>query len=96
MLQNGGGVVPLGLYGLSLALNFAWSPIFFKLHDLKLASYEISTLAGVIFATIFAFAKVDTLAAQLMLPYLGWASFATALTWNIYLNNPDVSEESEL
>ena len=90
VLQAGGGPLPLGLYAGQLAMNFIWSPLFFKAHNLKLASYEITALAGVICATIYEFSKVDTLAAQLLLPYLGWSSFATALTWNIYLNNPEV------
>lgn len=30
-------------------------------------------------------------AAQLLIPYLGWVSFATALTYNILQNNPEVS-----
>lgn len=93
VFQAGGGPIPLGLYALQLALNFAWSPLFFKLHNLKVASYEITALAGVLFATIVEFAKVDTLAAELMVPYLGWALFATALTWNIHLNNPDVRDD---
>lgn len=87
----GGGPLPLTLYAAQLALNFAWSPIFFKAHNLKGASLDITALLGVLGATIYEFSKVDTVAAQMMLPYLGWVSFASALTWNIYLNNSQAS-----
>ncbi|PRW60075.1 rab9 effector with kelch motifs [Chlorella sorokiniana] len=87
--QAGAGPLPLALYGIQLALNFAWSPIFFKLKDLRFASIEITALVGMVVATIWEFSKVDKLAAQLLLPYLGWISFAGALTYNIYLNNPE-------
>lgn len=90
--QAGGGPLPLALYGIQLGLNFAWSPLFFNIKDLRLASMEITALVGMVAATIWEFSKVDTLATQLMLPYLGWTSFAAALTWNIYLNNPEKSK----
>ncbi|KAL4534980.1 hypothetical protein Ndes2526B_g05897 [Nannochloris sp. 'desiccata'] len=89
VFQAGGGPLPLGLYATQLALNFIWTPLFFKAHNLKAASYEITALLGTIVATIMAFNKVDETAALLMLPYLGWTTFATCLTWNIHLNNPD-------
>ncbi|KAL4458998.1 hypothetical protein ABPG75_013863 [Micractinium tetrahymenae] len=87
--QAGGGPLPLGLYAAQLALNFAWSPLFFKAHNLKAAAVDITALLGVLGATIYEFNKVDTLAAQLLIPYLGWVSFATALTYNILANNPE-------
>lgn len=34
---------------------------------------------------------LPAVAAQLLIPYLGWVSFATALTINIMQNNPKVS-----
>lgn len=89
--RAGGGPLPLSLYGLQLALNFAWSPLFFKAHNLKAATVDITVLLGVLGATILEFHKVDPTAAALLLPYLAWTSFASALTWNIFLNNPDVS-----
>lgn len=85
---SGGNVtVPLALYAGQLGLNFLWSGLFFKKHDLKAASYEVTALAGAIAATIVAFHKIDPRAAYLLLPYMGWSSFATALTWDIYIRN---------
>ena len=44
--REGGGLRaqagPLALYALQLALNFAWTPLFFKLHRPDLATYEIT------------------------------------------------------
>ena len=34
-------------------------------------------------ATAYQFHKVDPLAGKLMLPYLGWVSFAAALTYTL-------------
>jgi hypothetical protein len=40
--RKGGGWVPLTLYAAQLALNLAWSPIFFKKHELGLALADIT------------------------------------------------------
>jgi len=77
--RAGGGPVPLGLYAAQLALNFAWSPLFFKRHALGAAAVDITVLLGVLVTTILEFKAVDATAAALMLPYLGWTCFATAL-----------------
>lgn len=85
--KNGAGWVPLTLYGVQLALNFAWTPLFFAKKDLGLALADIVGLLGVLGATIVEFKKVDPTAAYLLLPYLGWSTFATALTYNIWTKN---------
>ena len=40
--QNGGGAVPLSLYAVQLALNLAWTPLFFKEHQLTYALADIT------------------------------------------------------
>lgn len=40
--QNGGGAVPLSLYVVQLALNLAWTPLFFKEHQLTYALADIT------------------------------------------------------
>ena len=50
----------------------------------------LAVLLGVLAATIVEFNKVDPFAAQLLLPYLGWTTFATALTYWIGLHNTRV------
>ncbi|GAA4044252.1 MULTISPECIES: TspO/MBR family protein [Flavobacterium] len=72
---------------IQLALNALWSLIFFKLHNLLLASIEVVLLLLMIFETYTQFKKIDKIAGLLLIPYLAWVSFATILTISIwYLN----------
>jgi len=72
---------------IQLALNALWSLIFFKLHNLLLASIEVILLLLMIFETYTQFKKIDKIAGLLMIPYLAWVSFASVLTISIwYLN----------
>ena len=77
----------LRLYAVQLVLNFAWSLIFFKGHDLGLATADILALLGVLTATTVQFWRVDPVAGALMVPYLAWTSYATALTISMYARN---------
>ncbi|KAI9288246.1 TspO/MBR-related protein [Umbelopsis sp. AD052] len=77
----------LNLYYSQLALNFAWTPLFFGVHKVKLAAIDCGFLTANVAAMIYTWWKVDRKAAQLMLPYLGWSSFATYLTISIYQRN---------
>ncbi len=79
---------PMFLYSVQLVLNFLWSPLFFKWHRLPAASADITALLGVLGLTIVEFTKVDGVAATMLYPYLAWTMFATALTYNITMNNP--------
>ncbi|MBC8072818.1 MAG: tryptophan-rich sensory protein [Deltaproteobacteria bacterium] len=77
----------LGLWGLQLALNAAWSPLFFGLRRPGVAMFDIVALAGAIAGYVVVARKVNRPAAGLMLPYLGWVGFASALNASIWLRN---------
>ncbi len=77
----------LTLYGVQLALNFLWPLIFFRAQALLAAFGVLIMLWVVIYLTIRAFAKVRLLAADLLIPYLLWVSFAGYLNLGIYLLN---------
>ncbi|SRR5690606_33770482 len=63
-----------------LALNLGWSVVFFGLESPGWAVAEIALLLAAIVWTIVSFWPVHRLAALLLVPYLGWVGFATALT----------------
>ena len=79
----------LTLYVVQLICNAAWSWIFFAWRRGALAFADIVLLLALIVATMVAFARVDRLAAILLLPYLAWVMFATALTYAIWRANGD-------
>ncbi len=75
---------PLGLFALQLALNVFWSVVFFAWQSPGGAVIEIAFLWAAIVATILAFARVDRLAALLLVPYLAWVSFAAVLNFAVW------------
>ena len=77
-----------GLFMAQLAANGLWSWLFFGWRLGGLASAEVLLLLALIAATIRAFWPHNRLAAVLLLPYLAWVSFASALTWSIWQANP--------
>jgi benzodiazapine receptor len=77
----------LGLFAAQLALNFAWSLIFFGQHRLGAALVEVVVLWLTILATIVAFWAVRPLAGALLVPYLGWVGVAAYLNAGIWRLN---------
>ncbi|MCE3274122.1 MAG: tryptophan-rich sensory protein, partial [Ramlibacter sp.] len=49
---------------------------------------EVLLLLVLIVATVAAFWRIRRLAAVLLLPYLAWVGFASALTWAVWQRNP--------
>lgn len=83
-----GASVALALFVAQLVLNALWTWIFFTWRRGGLALIEIVVLGILIVATIVAFGRVRRSAALLLLPYLAWVMFATALTAAIWRRNP--------
>lgn len=76
---------------LQLAVNLAWTPVFFGLRDIQAALVVIGVLDALVLVTMVLFWRVRRLAAALLLPYLAWILFATALNWQFLELNPDAS-----
>jgi len=75
------------LWCVQLVANAAWTPLFFGLHRVDFALADIVVLVVLIVATTIAFFRRDRLAGALMIPYLAWVCFATALTFAIWKLN---------
>lgn len=80
----------LGIFIVQLALNALWSWIFFVWHRGAWALAEIVVLWIFIALTLYFFYKLRKIAGLLLLPYLAWVSFATALTYSLWQNNPEL------
>lgn len=69
----------LVLYSVQLGFNLAWSLVFFGLRRPFAALIDIVVLFALIAITTLRFVVVSRPAALLLLPYLAWVGFATAL-----------------
>lgn len=80
--------MPISVWTIALALNFAWSPVFFRLHSPAAALCVIVALLAAIVAFIALSWPRDALSALLFAPYAAWVFFATILNAAIWrLNN---------
>lgn len=77
----------IGLFLVQLALNAAWSPVFFGLHAILTGLAIIVALSIVLSATIVAAYRVDRLSAWMLVPYLAWILYATSLNAGIAVLN---------
>lgn len=86
--KRAGFTRPLALYFVQLALNAAWTPIFFGAHEMGWAFIEIITMWIAIALTLISFFRVNRAAGWLLVPYLAWVTFATALNFTLWKLNP--------
>jgi translocator protein len=80
----------LAVFVLQLAVNVMWSWLFFAWHLGAWALADVLLMLALILLTIGLFRRVRPLAAWLLVPYLVWVAFASALTWAIWRANPGV------
>ena len=81
---------PLVLFGIQLIFNALWSWLFFGWRLGRIAEVEILLLLAMIAVTAVAFWRVRPVAGILLLPYLAWVAYATALTFALVRRNPGV------
>lgn len=70
-------------------VNLAWSPTFFGAQNMQGALVVILVLDVAAIIATWLFFKVRRAAGLLMLPYIVWILFATALNWQFIQANPD-------
>lgn len=75
------------VFGLQLALNLAWSFVFFGGRSLRGALGVIAALWVSILATMVQFWSIRRVAALLLVPYLAWVGFASVLNAEIARRN---------
>jgi translocator protein len=77
----------LTFFWVQFALNMLWSYLFFGLKNPLIALVEIVLLWLMIYETWFLFRKIYKIAGYIMLLYLAWVTYATALNASIFWMN---------
>lgn len=81
----------LALFGVQLALNFAWSPVFFAMHRVEIALSIIAAMLVGTVALILVVWRIRVVAGLLLYPYFGWLMFAGLLNYEIVNLNPNAA-----
>ena len=79
----------VAVFALQFVLNLCWSPLFFGAHQITWALVLLGVIDLAVLLTLVLFWRIRPLAGVLLLPYLAWALFATALNWQFLVANPD-------
>lgn len=79
--------IALAVFAAQLALNLAWSLIFFGLQQIALALVEIVILLLAIVANTILFWRIDRWAGVLFVPYMVWVAFASVLNASLWWLN---------
>lgn len=82
--------IALRLFVVQLVANALWSWLFFAWRLGGVAFAEVLLLWLLIACTIAAFWRIKPVAAWLLVPYLGWVTFASALNHTLWRLNPAI------
>ncbi|CAN5182131.1 tryptophan-rich sensory protein [soil metagenome] len=80
--------IAIAIFTVQFIANLAWSPLFFAAHQVVTAFVLIIVILALAIAATFAFGRVRSAAAWLMVPYLAWLCFAAILNWQVHALNP--------
>jgi tryptophan-rich sensory protein len=75
-------------FAAQLLLNALWAPLFFGLHNIGAALFNIVAMWLAIAWTMREFARVNTVAAFALVPYFLWVTFTAAITLAMWKLNP--------
>ena len=89
VMQKSGREAKKGIliFGIQLALNVAWSVLFFGLHNPGAGLVGIVLLWIAIAAAMRQFMKIDPRAAYMLAPYILWVTFAAVLNYYVWILN---------
>ncbi|MFH8238073.1 TspO/MBR family protein [Streptomyces sp. NPDC018321] len=85
--SKAGSAVAMGWWSAQLALNLAWTPLFFAADAYGLAFVDICLLLVALAGTVVTFGRRRRAAAVLLVPYAAWVTFAAAPNLSIWLLN---------
>lgn len=81
----------IGLFLVQMAINYAWSPVFFGMRDPSTGLYLVGAMIALTVALIVLLMPVRRAAALLLAPYLAWLCLAGALNYRVIVDNPQVA-----
>lgn len=77
----------LALYVLQLGVNVLWPLLFFGLHWYLVSFFWLALLWVLVLLAMLRFSRLDSLAGDLLFPYLLWSTFALYLNFGTYVLN---------
>ena len=86
-----GAGLAMAFWALQIGLNTQWTPVFFGARNPRAGLIVIVLLFLAIAGTCATMVPLDRVAALLMVPYLLWVGYATALNFAIWRANPALS-----